>query len=42
MIIEHCHVTLGFFQTKNKSRNAMALQLNDLLAKYGLNAHIVA
>jgi hypothetical protein len=32
----------GFFQIENKSRNAMTLQLNDLLAKYGLNAHIVA
>jgi hypothetical protein len=42
MIIEHCHVTLGFFQIENNSRNVMALQLNDLLAKCGLNAHIIA
>jgi hypothetical protein len=42
MIIEHRHVTLGFFQIENKSRSAMALQLNDLLAKYGFNAHIIA
>jgi hypothetical protein len=31
---EPCHVTLGFFEIVNTSRNVMVLQMNDLLAKH--------
>jgi hypothetical protein len=31
---ELCHVTLRFFEIVDTSRNAMVLQMNDLLAKH--------
>jgi hypothetical protein len=39
---EPCHITIGFFEIVNTSGNAMALQINDVLAKYGLNLRIIA
>jgi len=39
---EPCHVTIGFFEIANTSRSAMALQVNDVLAKHGLNACVLA
>jgi hypothetical protein len=39
---EPCHVTIRFFEMANKSRNAMAIQVNDVLAKHGLNTHVFA
>jgi len=38
---EPCHVTIGFFETKNTFGNAMAMQINDVLAKYELNVQIL-
>jgi len=37
-----CHVTIGFFEIVDTSRSAMALQVNDVLAKHGLNACVLA
>ncbi len=39
---EPCHITIGFFETVNTSRNAMALQVNVVLANYGFNISIIA
>lgn len=38
---EPCHIRIGFFETKNTFGNAMALQINDVLAKYGVNVQII-
>jgi hypothetical protein len=38
---EPCHVTIRFFEIANKSRNAMPIQMNDVLAKHGLNTHFL-
>lgn len=39
---ESCHViTIGFFETTNASRSAMALQVNELLTKHGLNFQVI-
>ncbi len=39
---ESCHIIVGFFETINTFGNAMALQVNVVLAKYGLNTQIIA
>jgi hypothetical protein len=39
---EPCHVTIKFFEMANKSRNAMAIQMNDVFTKHGLNTHAFA
>jgi hypothetical protein len=36
------HVTVGFFEIIDTSGNAMAIQMNDVLAKHGLNTHVLA
>jgi len=38
---EPCHVTIGFFETTKTSRNAMALQVNEIFVKHGLNVHVI-
>jgi hypothetical protein len=35
---EPCHVTIGFFEITKNFGSAMALQVNEMLAKHGLNA----
>jgi hypothetical protein len=35
---EPCHVTISFFEIVEIFRNAMALQVNEVLAKHGFNA----
>jgi hypothetical protein len=35
---ELCHVTIGFFEIVETSKNVMALQVNEVFAKHGLNA----
>ncbi len=32
---EPCHVIIGFFEATNTSKNAMAMQVSDVLAKHG-------
>jgi hypothetical protein len=39
---EPCDVIIGFFEIIDTSRNPMALQVNDVLAKHGLDAHVLA
>ncbi len=39
---EPCHIIVGFFEIVNTSRNAMALQVNDVLTKYEFNTRIIA
>jgi hypothetical protein len=39
---EFYHVTIGFFEIVDTSRSAMALQVNDVLTKHGLNARVLA
>jgi hypothetical protein len=36
-----CHIAINFLETANTSGNAMALQVNDVFAKHGLNAQII-
>jgi hypothetical protein len=39
---EPCHVTIGFFEIVETSENAMVLQVNEVLAKHGLNVQVIA
>jgi hypothetical protein len=39
---EPCDVTIAFFEILDTSRNAITLQVNDVLAKHGFNACILA
>ncbi len=39
---EPCHVLVRFFEMANTFGIAMALQLNDLVAKHGLDVHVIA
>jgi len=39
---EPYHIIVDFFEIVSTSGNAMALQVNDVFAKYGLNARIIA
>jgi hypothetical protein len=39
---EPCHIIASFFEIVDTFRNAMALQVNDVLVKYGLNTRIIA
>jgi hypothetical protein len=39
---ELCHVTIGFFEIVETSKNTMALQVNEVFAKHGLNAWVIA
>ncbi len=39
---EPCPIIVRFFETIDTSRNAMAIQVNDVLAKHGLNTHVFA
>jgi hypothetical protein len=36
------HVTIGFFEIINTYGNAMAIHVDDVLAKHGLNTHVLA
>ncbi len=36
------HVIVGFFEIVDTFGNAMAIQVNDVLAKHGLNTHVLA
>jgi hypothetical protein len=37
---EPCPVTIGFFETTKISRSAMALQVNEIFVKHGLNVQV--
>jgi hypothetical protein len=37
-----CHVTMGFFETTNMSRIAMAVQVKDFLSLYNLLNKLIA
>jgi hypothetical protein len=37
-----CHITVGFFEIAEITRNAMALQVNDVLAKHGFITQVIA
>jgi len=39
---EPCYITMSFFKTTKTIRSALALQVNDLLAKHKLNAYVLA
>jgi methylaspartate ammonia-lyase len=39
---EPCHVIIGFFEIVETFRNAMALQVNEALAKHGFNVQVIA
>jgi hypothetical protein len=39
---ELCHVTFGSFEIVNTFGNAMVIQVNNVLAKHGLNTHVLA
>jgi hypothetical protein len=39
---EPCHVIVGFFETTDRSGNAMVIQVNDVFAKHGLSTHVLA
>jgi hypothetical protein len=39
---DKCHVIIEFFETTNKSGNAMVIQMNNVFAKHGLSIHILA
>ncbi len=39
---EPCYVILGFFEIINTFGNAMAVQVNNFLAKHGLNVYVIA
>jgi hypothetical protein len=39
---EPCHVTIIFFEIADTFGSAMALQMNDVLAKHGFNVHFLA
>jgi hypothetical protein len=36
------HITIGLFETTNKFGAAMAIQVNEVLATYGLNVKLLA
>ncbi len=38
---EPCHVTIGFFETIESFESVMALQVNEILVKHGLNACVI-
>jgi len=38
---EFCHVTKGFFKIVETTKGVLALQMNDLLVKHGLNVHVL-
>ncbi len=38
---EPCHVTIEFFEIVDTSKSAMTLQVNNVLAKHGLNACVL-
>ncbi len=38
---ESCHVTIGFFEITKNFGSAMALQVNEMLAKHGFNAWVI-
>jgi hypothetical protein len=39
---EPCHITVGFFEIANTIGSAMALQVNDVLAKHGFITWVIA
>jgi hypothetical protein len=39
---EPCHLTIGVFEITKNFGSAMALQVNEMLAKHGLNAWVIA
>jgi hypothetical protein len=39
---EPCHVIVRFFETVDMSRNAMAIQVNNVFVEHGLNTHVFA
>jgi len=40
--LEFYHVIIRFFETINTSKNAMAMQVNDVLTKHKLNIRVLA
>jgi len=38
----YCYITFDFFEITKKIRNAMALQVNEIFAKHGFNAWVIA
>jgi len=38
---EFCHVIMGFFKIVKTTKGVLALQMNDLLVKRGLNVHVL-
>jgi hypothetical protein len=38
----YCYITFDLFEMKKYSRNVMALQVNDILAKHRFNAWVIA
>ncbi len=36
-----CHVTINLFETTKTSKNAMALQVLEILAKHGFNVGVI-
>jgi hypothetical protein len=38
---EPCHIIVEFFDTLDRSGNAMVIQVNDVFAKHGPNIHIL-
>jgi hypothetical protein len=36
-----CHVIANFFEIADKFKSAMALQVDDNIAKHGLNTHVL-
>jgi len=38
---EFCHVTMGFFKIVETTNGVLALQMNDLLVKHGLNVRVL-
>jgi hypothetical protein len=38
---EFCHVTKRFFKIVETTKGVLALQMNDLFVKHGLNVHVL-
>jgi hypothetical protein len=39
---KQCHITIRFSELKDMFGNAMAIKMNDVLTKHGLNTHVFA
>jgi hypothetical protein len=38
----YCYITFDFFEITKISKNAMTLQVNEILGKHGFNAWVIA